>query len=235
MSESVEVAAGESGSASEVAYQRLAHLIETCQLPPGWHLGNETEESAKLGMSRTPFREALARLEQEGLISRVAKHRTYVTKIDPVAFDRQMTLRRGIELELLRDALGRGVEFDLPRLARILRSQAAAARRGDTDAFLRLDPELHRVIMESCDNPVALTILDTAWRHLNRIRYLAVHGPGYLAGTLGEHQLIVEALRDRDVRKLERAVRTHTQHAMRDRLQQVYDSHPHAFLAPPTV
>jgi DNA-binding GntR family transcriptional regulator len=220
------------GPASEVAYARLAHLIETCQLPPGWHFGNETEEAAKLGMSRTPFREALQRLEQEGLVSRVAKHRTFVTKIDPRQFEHHMTIRRGLEIELLRDLLESGTDFDLKALTKLHRSQTAAARRGDAQAFLELDPEFHLTMVAAAGNTAASGVLETCWRHINRVRYLGSPSREHRSSTIDEHEAILAALRTRDAVELEAAIRLHTGASTQRRLQQIRDAHPLAFVDP---
>lgn len=220
------------GSQSDVAYRRLAHLIETCQLPPGWHLANESEEARRLGMSRTPFREALQRLEHEGLVGRVAKHRTFVTKIDPRRFESYMTIRRALEIELLHDALEQGADLDLAGLQALLAAQEQAARAGDAEAFLRLDPELHIAMVRPAANEAAMGVLGTAWRHINRTRYLGLphQEADYVQTTLAEHRAILDALARADVPAVTEAIRLHTGAAMRRRLAQMASSFPHAFL-----
>lgn len=218
-------------SIGDIAYERLARLIETCELPPGWHFGNETDEAARLGMSRTPFREALQRLEQEGLISKVAKHRTFVTKIDPREFEHYMVVRRGIEVELLRDAFEFGARFDLKAIASLLKAQTAAARAGEVHQFLELDQRFHMAIAAPSLNAPALAILATCWRHINRARYMGVPRRDYVTSTLAEHRAIVTALKRHDLDGADVAIRTHTGASARRRVQQIRDTYPDAFIA----
>ena len=218
-------------SSSDRAYLRLAGLIETCQLPPGWHFGNEEEEAAKLGMSRTPFREALQRLEQEGLVRRVAKQRTFVTKIDPAQFRDQMVVRRALEIETLRELFESGAEIPYQEAEALLEEQVAAGTAGDTQRFLHLDPRFHLAMVRWSGNEPAYQLAAAAWRHINRARFLGVPQPGYVETTLAEHRKIVDALRGRSFKALDKAIREHTGASMRRRLEMLRSSYPEAFVA----
>src|SRR6476620_3435597 len=104
---------------------------------------SENELAAWLGVSRTPVREALARLREEGLVEIVAQLGTFVAPISPRAVTDAQFVRESLECAAVRKAAELATEDDIAELEGIVRNQHRAVRAGDHDAFYLLDDDFH--------------------------------------------------------------------------------------------
>lgn len=192
---------------ADKAHATLLRAIATCQLPPG-SVFNEREQAAKLGMSRTPFREALHRLEVQGLIETRPKRGVYVALIDVQELRDHAGLREAIEVESVRPALEAN-QLDFDDLDRRLEAMEKALESGDDVDYLRLDEDFHLSVVEAAGNRVAHQVAEQTWIHLNRIRFLEQLAPGVLGAAHHDHTALADALRQGDAARARRVVRRH--------------------------
>lgn len=214
-------------SSSAYAYGALVHAISTCRLAPGTPI-RERSDAARLGMSRTPFREALHRLELDGLVIRRAKRGTLVAPLDAREIRDAMGLREAIEVGMAQRLIAAGVE-DFEPLEELLARQRSAARRGDWRAFLEADEGFHLLIVKMAGNALALEAVRRTWMHVNRARYLAPPDAGGMAALLQDHEQVLAALRSGDVDGVRWALRRHLEEPVDQLLDQVQTRHPEAF------
>jgi DNA-binding GntR family transcriptional regulator len=213
--------------ASERAYSTLREDIVEWRLLPGTVLA-EVEQSERLGISRTPLREALGRLSAEGL-TQVAKGRGVV--VSDISFDDID------ELFELRETLE-------------CRAAALAAERGDPSVFISLlaefreapillqgeDPARHDYyalvgkLDDAIDQAVSNSYLIQAIRslrvHLVRIRRLAADDAARLNAAAAEHAAIAEAIADRNPRLAEAATTVHL-HRSLSHIKATHRKEPH--------
>ncbi len=174
----------------DTAYQTLCGAIVTGTLAPGETL-HDHELCSWLGLSRTPVRGALARLEEEGLVETAPQR---FTRVAPLEQDDARTLfpvlatLHALATEL---AVGRIEPADLGRLRRENDVHVAALMRRDGPAAYASDDRFHDVFVAGCGNPEIGRVLE---RLAPRLRRLELLNPGTLPGrrALAQHEAIID-------------------------------------------
>lgn len=181
--------------ASERAYLNLLDDILEWRLPPGTVLA-EVEQSERLGVSRTPLREALGRLTAEGLTAAHRGRGVVVTEISLDQADKLFELREALECKAAALAARRGDAYVFSRLQKDF-SSAAELVQGDDLAkrnYYSLVKKLDDAIDEAIDNSYLLQSLKSVRVHLVRIRRLAKDNPSRLLASATEHANIAGAI-----------------------------------------
>ncbi|MFD7920085.1 GntR family transcriptional regulator [Streptomyces sp. NPDC059740] len=191
-------------------HTELRARITSLRLPPGSPL-SENELAAALDVSRTPVREALILLAEEGLVEVFPKLGSFVSRISVPAVLESQFVREAIEVAALRVAVERADDAALAALRDNLARQRAACADDDAQAFWELDEEFHRTLMEASGHRTLWRTVTTAKAHLDRARRLSLPLPQRLRDLTGEHTAVVDALADRDAPRAEETLRAHLQ------------------------
>lgn len=200
-----------SGYRVEEAYRHLKTRIMSADLPPGASL-NELEIAAALGTSRTPVREAIRKLEQEGLAMRYPNRGAIVTKLSMTDVLEIWQLREILEPAACALAADR---IDRDALARLegtfleLRGQEMGPEAYET--FLRADVGLHGLIVDSTGNATLRSVLGMLNERIVQVR--VVTSPTRFQSAVAEHLAIVAALKARDAQEAMAAMRRHLERA----------------------
>lgn len=196
--------------ASERAYEELRRDIVDWRLSPGAPLA-EVEQAERLGLSRTPVREAIARLVADGLA--VAQQgRVSVSEISIDSVDHLFDLREALEVTAARLAArgeDRGVFSELAKRFRAAEATAATAPLRYYDLAGELDVRLD----EAVDNPYLAHALRTLRVHLARVRRLSQDHPERLVASTREHAAIAAAIAAGDAELAAAATVMHLRHA----------------------
>jgi DNA-binding GntR family transcriptional regulator len=176
--------------AAGAAYVWLKGEILAGRLRPGQTL-SENEVAARLGVSRTPVREAIIRLESEGLLNVRPQVGTVVAPIDVDQVADGQFLREAIECRTARLAAGRVHPADARDLKALLREQGRAVARNDQAGFLVLDDRMHQTIVAMAGHPNVWRAVEDVKAQLDRVRVLSLEDPGWLATILRQHEAIV--------------------------------------------
>ncbi|MBV1780471.1 GntR family transcriptional regulator [Paeniglutamicibacter sp. ABSL32-1] len=199
--------------ASDKAYEALRTDIVEWRLRPGAVLG-EVEQAERLGVSRTPLREALARLVADGLAVQQRGRGTVVSDVSHEHVDDLFALRRALEVESARIA-ARNAE---PAVFAALRSRFMEAGRSTDpetrEAYYRLAGELDRSIDAAVANPYIEQALRSLRVHLARVRRLAQDDPERLATSALEHAAIAEAIAAQNPEVAAAATQLHLHHSL---------------------
>jgi DNA-binding GntR family transcriptional regulator len=139
---------------TEQAYRVIEEQIVTLRLKPGEFL-SEQMLSATYKFGRTPIREALQRLAREGLITIFPRKGILVSDLNPRNQLLVLEVRRELERLLSRAGAERATRLQRDQLLEIARGMEQAARTSDDIAFMRLDRELNRLIIEAAHNDYA--------------------------------------------------------------------------------
>ena len=139
---------------TERAYRALEEEIVTLRIPPGTVV-SEALLSRRLGVGRTPVREALQRLAREWLVVILPRRGIVVSEIDVVRQLRLLEVRREIERFLARSGARRRRGAQRTRFAEIAAGMDQAAQRSDDLAFMRLDREFNELLLEAAGNEFA--------------------------------------------------------------------------------
>ena len=143
---------------AELAYRALEERIVTLRLRPGALL-SEHLVAGELGLGRTPVREALQRLNYEGLVTILPRRGVLVSEIDLARQLRMIELRRVVENFVVRMACHRATEPALVRMAEVAEGLEEVAVSGEVMRFMRLDRELDVLLYDMADNDFATRTL----------------------------------------------------------------------------
>ncbi len=141
-------------SLTDQAYSQLEELIVTVQLAPGAVL-SEATLAARLGIGRTPIREALHRLAREGLVVILPRRGILVSEINVQSQLRLLEVRRKIEEVMVTAAARRADQAERHEFRHIGESMLACAAAGDDMAFIRFDDQFNHLVAEACRNEYA--------------------------------------------------------------------------------
>jgi DNA-binding GntR family transcriptional regulator len=139
---------------TERAYAELEELIVTLQLPPGTAL-SELVLARRLGIGRTPIREALQRLSRDGLVNILARRGVLVSEIDLRAQLRLLEVRRELERLMARSAAERATEEQRAQFSEIAAGMRRAAEKSDDLLFMRLDHQFNVLVSAASRNEFA--------------------------------------------------------------------------------
>lgn len=196
--------------ASDRAYAVLLDEIQSGALAPGAVLG-EVEQSSRLGVSRTPLREALGRLAADGLVAQASPRVTVVSDIDTGDIRELFEVRRALEETAARLAAERGADTAFAALAAEFAETDAAA---DPDAYYALIARFDRELDAAVANDYLTAALRSVRTHLVRVRRLARDNPERLAASVAEHRLIASAIAARDGDLAAHATHVHLHNAL---------------------
>lgn len=198
--------------ASDRAYTALLEEIQSGVLPAGTVLA-EAEQAARLGVSRTPLRAAIARLAADGLAQQQSPRVTVVAPIEPDDIVALFELRRTLEQTAAQLAARRGERAVFAGLAAEF---AAASVDGDDarDAYYALIDRFDAAVDAAAANEYLTAALRPVRTHLVRVRRLARHRPERLAASVAEHRLIAEAIAAGDPELAGHATHVHLHHAL---------------------
>ena len=208
-------------------YEALRDAIISTELEPGQQI-SENEIADKLGVSRTPVREALARLRDDQLVQIVPQLGTFVSRISVAGVDDAQFLRVALECSAVRLAAERADAAGVAKLGALVTRQELARDAFDASAFFALDDELHSTLCELSGRPIAWTIVARANGHLNRVRRLSLAEPRYIAEMIEEHKAVVHAVGEGNPDAAERALRHHLRMVLSD-LPTIRHNHPEYF------
>jgi len=192
--------------ASDRAYSTLRDEILEWRLAPGTVLA-EVEQAARLGVSRTPVREALTRLATDGFL--VESRRGYMRK--PLDIQETVDLyeaRSALELECLRLAVQRADASQVQALSDYLSHSMATPADAPVEQLVDLDEGFHLAIARMAGNGELVRMLDSLNQRIRFIRWIAMADVGR-PSTQQQHLEIAQALRDRDADRGRQLLATH--------------------------
>jgi DNA-binding GntR family transcriptional regulator len=198
----------EVASFADRAYYAIRDLIVTLELAPG-AVVKEPELTARLGIGRTPVREALRRLAQERLIEVYPRRGMFVTTVDVRDLARLCEVRAVLEPEAARLAAERATQADLAELQELL-AELDAPRRRDHRALIDLDERIHRAIYHASHNPFLVETLEEYYTHALRIWMVAL-GRTDLGTAVGGHHEVLEAVVRGNAVRAEQLMREHVE------------------------
>lgn len=199
--------------ASDRAYATLLEEIQSGALKPGAVIA-EAEQADRLGVSRTPMREAIGRLEAAGLVRQQSPRVTVVSGFDTDDIRALFEARRALEETTARLAATRGDRAEFLTIAAAFR--AAQPEQGEVaaDEYYALIARFDSAIDDAVDNAYLTQALRTIRTHLVRARRLARDNSARLRASVTEHALIAEAIAAGDPDLAAHATHVHLHHAL---------------------
>lgn len=186
-----------SGALGHKVYQSLKHAILTLSYRPG-EIMRKPDICDKLGVSRSPVADAVARLAADGLVDVVPQAGTFVARLSMTDIAEGAFIRHAIEVSAAEMVAQSITDDQLRELRRNLMLQEAVVADGDSAQFMRLDGQMHDMILSFTGFPRLPNVSQTAWLNVQRARQLILPVPGRLQTTLDEHRAILAALEARN-------------------------------------
>lgn len=209
--------------ASDRAYETLLDEIQGGVLAPGAVI-NEVEQAARLGVSRTPLREAVGRLTADGLIAQASPRVTVVTDIDAGDIRELFEVRRALEETAARLAAERGDAAVFGELAAAFDAVHLDGAQ-DRAAYAGLIARFDQALDEAVANDYLTSALRTVRTHLVRVRRLSRENSARLQASIVEHRLIAGAIAARDADLAAHATHVHLHNALRNILASLSEGH----------
>lgn len=195
-------------SASDQIYEALRERIIALELRPGQSI-SRAELAVFYGVSQTPVRDAMLKLEQEGLLIIHPQSKTEVSKIDVAHARETQFLRLSLELEVMRRLAQDTSGVRLKPARSLLSQQEAAFGAKDLGHFARLDKNFHLALFEAVGMGNLWRLVTSRSGHIDRLRNLDLPVPGKALNVLKYHAMILDAIESGDLASTESAVRGH--------------------------
>jgi len=210
------------------AYGRIRGAIREGTLTPGLRL-TETDLAARFGVSRTPVRQAIARLEAEGLLTHEPRRGLIVTRPDHQQVVELYVMREVLEAAAARLAAQHASPTEIGAMAELVEGEAALF--ADGRALAETNQRLHGLLYLAAHNRYLLRSLEQIAATMALLPSLLTHGDRAKAAH-DEHRAVILALRARDGDAAEAAARAHAQAAQRHRLAWLVQTIGVPFAAP---
>lgn len=201
----------------EAAYLRILEDIRTGQLPPGARL-TESELAERLAISRTPVREAIRRLEADGLVTHAPRVGAMVRRLDYAEVMELYEMRNVLEGTAARMAARSASDTELAELAAI---NAEMAGTSEPLRLASLNQKFHLTLIDAARNRYLVKAVQSVHKTMLILGPTTLEEEGRAQAAVAEHDEVLEALAARDGAKAEAAMRRHMDMAHRVRLRQI--------------
>lgn len=192
----------------DVVFETLRKAILKGNLKPGERL-MELTLANRLGVSRTPIREAIRKLELEGLVVMVPRKGAQVAKITEKDLNDVLEVRRGLEELSIRMACERITKESLEELEKASRDFEKAVEVGDVTALAEADVRFHDIIYAATDNRRLNQIVNNLREQMFRYRMEYLKEEDSRNKLVGEHDAICRAIREQDFDRAKELVCLH--------------------------
>ena len=200
------------------AYQQIRRRILDNVWPPGYQ-ALEQEVALALGMSRTPVREAMLRLQSEGLVEVVPRHGMRVLPVSPTDMREIYEILAALECmasEIL--AQRKPTETELKPLIEATKAMDKALKRDDLDAWAAADEHFHAQLIDLAGNRQLQQTVLNYWDRAHRARMFSLRLRPKPVNSTKEHMALVERLRAGDAEGAAKVNRAHRSRANRELL-----------------
>jgi DNA-binding GntR family transcriptional regulator len=198
---------GAAGTTADAAYLALRQGILQGELAPGERLRSDALAN-ELKVSRTPVREALRKLEAEGLVARSGSG-LIVREFSEKDLTELFYVREALEGMAARLAAENATPSEIAEIRELLDDMDSVRQRGDVAALRPLTGEFHRLICRAAHNDRLLQSLKSLLEHVRQMQTSTLYVEGRPAEALKEHRNLLRAIEARDADRAEQVARAH--------------------------
>ncbi|MFZ5650599.1 MAG: GntR family transcriptional regulator [Bacillota bacterium] len=196
----------------EMVFESLREAIIQGRLKPGERL-MEMQLAEEMGVSRTPVREAIRKLELEGFVVMIPRKGAYVSGISVRDIVDVFEVRAALEALAAGLAAERVTDKELEELERSIVLAAELGDKAELDAIVETDTNFHELIYKACRNERLVQIVTHLKEQIQRFRTTSLSQPGRSRDALYEHRAIVEAISERNIDLAQALAREHVENA----------------------
>ena len=192
----------------DVVFNTLREAILRGDLVAGERL-MELQLAAKLGVSRTPIREAIRMLEQEGLAITIPRKGAIVAGMTEKDMQDVLEIREALEELSVQVACDKITEEEIAKLQENMKKFESSLESGDLKKMAQADVEFHDVIYQATDNPKLISMLNNLREQMYRYRVEYLKNPQNHEQLLKEHEAIYKGIVEKDKKAVTEMIRRH--------------------------
>ena len=193
------------------AYDYLVEAITSFKLPTNAPI-SENKLATQLGISRTPIRQALQRLESEGLITKSDSSRFSVALVTPKQVEEACDLLQIIDTYLFTKAAKNLDKKGADQLITLTQEMIKAAENNDRDNWSKADTRFHDLVINAADNQTVASLAIITRRKIQRFWTKSAVYENRLVSCSKEHEVLAKAIVNKDLKAIEPAVLEHMAH-----------------------
>ncbi|WP_228745184.1 GntR family transcriptional regulator [Paenibacillus sp. S150] len=216
-----------SNSLNDVTYNKIREDIMNMTLEPGMDVSVQ-KLSERYGVSRTPVREAVVRLQQSGLVEIYPQRKTVVSKIDLQRVREEWFIRTSLESAVVDGFIRKCSELVADTMQELINKQKKYMDKKYFREFYLKDNRFHQLIFETAGEELSWYTIEEVASHYNRIRLLYGKMEGVQQADIDKHVKMVAATRKRDVEGMRKVVMEHS-NTLLARVQGLSKQYPHFF------
>ncbi|MBE6045126.1 MAG: GntR family transcriptional regulator [Clostridiales bacterium] len=192
----------------EMVYEELKMQILKGSIIPGTRM-MEVELAEEMGVSRTPIREAIRKLEKEGLVTIEPRRGAYASMISTEDMVEILEVRQDLEGLAAYFAANRMTEEQMAELKEVSNNYNEAVKRGKMEDMIKYDTRFHHIIVESCRNKILVQMIEQLQELVLRFRYIYYDNFRRAENMPEEHEAIVAAISEGNADKARAAADIH--------------------------
>ncbi|MFV9511615.1 GntR family transcriptional regulator [Tepidibacillus sp. LV47] len=192
-------------SFTQIAYMEIKNAIINHSITPGQTL-YERDLSEKLGISRTPVREAIQQLEIEGWVKSIPRKGIYVNDISIKDVEEVFQLRKANEVLVMELVISRITDEEINILEEMFTSQSKIT---DVKSFILFDTNFHVYLAELSGNQRLVQLMKSLSDQIHWFGIQALHQSGRTNEALKEHAQIIETIKNKDLERARIAIHEH--------------------------
>lgn len=204
----------------DVVFNTLRKAILTGKLKPGERL-MEVHLAAQLGVSRTPIREAIRKLELEGLVIMIPRRGAEVARITEKSLKDVLEVRRALDALSVELACDRITGEDTERLFAACQDFEQAVKGKDAAVIARADVALHDIIVEVTGNQRLMQMVNNLSEQMYRYRFVYIQEESQHDKLSAEHREIYESILNRDKERASKAAKVHIDNQEKSIIRQI--------------
>ena len=192
----------------EMVYEELKMQILKGSIIPGTRM-MEVELAEEMGVSRTPIREAIRKLEKEGLVTIEPRRGAYASMISTEDMVEILEVRQDLEGLAAYFAADRMTKEQMTELIEVSNNYNEAVKQGNMESMIRHDTRFHHIIVESCHNKILVQMIEQLQELVLRFRYIYYDNFRRAENMPEEHEAIVAAIAEGNADKARAAADIH--------------------------
>ena len=200
-------------TAASKIYNDLRVELVSLQRRPG-EVISEAQIALSYGVSRTPVREAILKLSDEGLLEIYPQSGIFVSRIPLAALPEAIIVRKALEETTARMAAERATPSQILALQSILERQREASAAGNSDTFHQADEMFHATVADVAGYPGIWKYIQQVKVHVDRYRRLTLPQRGRMPKVIIEHEAVLTAIEAHDDEGARRAMETHLENLL---------------------
>lgn len=204
----------------DVVFNTLRQAILTGELKPGERL-MEIHLANKLGVSRTPIREAIRKLELEGLVTMIPRRGAEVAQITEKSMNDVLEVRRAMDVLCIELACERISQEEMDALEAACHAFEEAAKTGDARVCAQADVDFHDIIVKATGNMRLVQLINNLSEQMYRYRFEYLKDISKYDSLVEEHKVICASIRSRDKAAASEAAKLHIDNQKKTIINQI--------------